>query len=298
MAAVIVVSVLAVAAVIWLAWRQPWRAPGIRAAGLMLFYGYQSRHGAPAAEPAPEPAPIGDWPGEIVGVHICAECAAPLRDAGSACPRCGWTMPPGRAPWDRPAAMLLLPIESSDISGSGGPIRPPEPPAAGGGPGQAVTRTDGARTAPGAWRVVYETLAPADPADPPPLALGYMDGNRWAAHEPPPLGTDLGSFPAEPGQNGQVMVWRSGRWVWEWPPGGEPPPPEPELPPGGDWAPGTGPPRDDDWQPGPGAMHWQPSRLATPAERDTLTGNYRERTARHVRRNYRHGPMLAALITG
>ena len=262
---VIVTAVLAVAAVIVLAVRQPWRAPNMRLMVLALIYGYQSRHGAPAAEPAPDPAPIGDWPGEITGVHICAECAAPLRDADSACPRCGWTMPPGRAPWDRPAAMILLPIESSDISGPGGPLRPPEPPAAGGGPGQAVTRTDGARTLPGAWRVAYETLAPAEPGDPSPLALGYRD------RPPSKYGAPYGPVP---------------------------PPPEPELPPGGDWAPGTGPPRDDDWQPGPGAMHWQPSRLATPAERDTLTGNYRERTARHVRRNYRHGPMLAALITG
>jgi len=53
-------------------------------------------------------------------------------------------------------------------------------------------------------------------------------------------------------------------------------PPEPELPPAGDWAPGTGPPDEDDepeWYPvtaprlpGPGEP-WQPSRLATPTDR-------------------------------
>jgi hypothetical protein len=55
-------------------------------------------------------------------------------------------------------------------------------------------------------------------------------------------------------------------------------PPEPELPPGGDWAPGTGPPSDDDeddpgavWAPDGhayGAMHWTPTRRATGADAD------------------------------
>lgn len=232
MGIIIVIAWLAVVAVCGLAYRQPWRARS-RVGVLWLFGTYRPYHAAPAASADQE---LADWAGSIVGVDVCARCAAPM--AAGKCPRCHWERPADRAPWPRltdadRAAMaagldiaraiaaeprpgaVLMPAPTDHISGAG---RDAEPAA-------------------GAWRPAYAGLAPPEPPEPP------------APPQPPPGG-------------------------------GKVPPPEPELPPSGDWAPGTGPPSDDDepdqdgpgggpWAPAGyarGAMRWAPSRRATPED--------------------------------
>lgn len=255
MVIVLITAWLAVLAVCALYYRQPWRARG-RVGVLWLFATYRPGHAAPAAEPAQA---IADWAGSIVGVDVCAQCAAPMQ--GGACPRCGWERPPDRAPWPRltdddraalaagldaareiaaeprPGA-VLMPAPTQDVSGSG---RPAEPTA-------------------GAWLPAYADLAPPVPPAPP---------------QPPPGAGKV--HPPEPPAAEPRLMWHGDVKA------AEPPPPEPELPPSGDWAPGTGPPQDDEpeperplepepqhWAPhgyARGAMRWAPpTRKATPAE--------------------------------
>jgi hypothetical protein len=134
----------------------------------------------------------------------------------------------------------VLPAPTSDISGSGGPVTPPEPPA---------------------W-AAYPLPWP-EPPEPAPIDLG---GPRGPVDPLPPWALIGGAYPVRCPRCGRARCGHT-RTVE--------PPPEPELPPSGDWAPGTGPPEDDEpeWYPvtvprlpGPGEP-WQPSRLATPFDR-------------------------------
>jgi hypothetical protein len=230
-----ITGILGVLAVIVLAVVRPWETG--RLAAIYLFWAYRPAHGGGLT--GPEVADVGQsamsrWEYGIMGVDICPRCGGPL--ASAPCSSCGWERPPDRAPWPRltdedraalaagfararaiadeprPGA-VVLPARTADISGSGAPVTPPEPPA---------------------W-AAYPLPWP-EPPEPAPADLG----GPWGAIDPlPPWATDGG-------------VWRIPAGAYASPEDAaraavpEPPPPEPELPPSGDWAPGTGPPEDDE----------------------------------------------------
>jgi len=250
---------LAAMATAALYYRRPRRARARSVlATVYLFTTYRPRHTEPA-DPGGQRA-MARWDAAIVGVDVCARCAAPMREG--ACPRCEWTRPepPQTAPFEPvpdPDGLVFPGPEATargwlsgamvpDWAPPGGAERPAEPPAAGDGPTQAVERTDGATEPPGAWRAAYDELAPP-PVGPFPLRV------ERRAFAPPPcpecgcrgrhgLPHPASGPPSCPGA--ELDPERL-----------EPPPPEPELPPGGDWAPGTGPPEDGDTD-GPGGGPW------------------------------------------
>jgi hypothetical protein len=150
-------------------------------------------------------------------------------DARGAAQRGAWAEP-------EPRPELLLPPAPPR-----GPERPSEPPWPDAQPPGPAERTDGASVPPGAWLGQFGALAdseppagwvgdpgdpePARPEPPYPLPCPPPEG-EWLPRPLPPWATDGGAWriPAEAFTPG---------------------PPEPELPPSGDWAPGTGPPEDD-----------------------------------------------------
>lgn len=256
MAIILITGWLGLVAVCVLYYRQPWRARA-RVSVLWLFAAYRPRHGAPA--PDAGQSAMARWEYGVIGVDVCAHCAAPMREGG--CPRCGWTAPPDHAPWPRltdarraelaagletaraiaaeprPGA-VVLPAPTDDISGAGGrAVRPAEPTA-------------------GAWLAGYAALAPSADPEPPGAALA-------AAEPEPPPGGESGTLRLGPPPG--IVAWLERDDPAE-DDGPEPPPPEPLLPPSGDWAPGTGPPEDDEPEPEPEGRRWAPSRRATPAD--------------------------------
>jgi hypothetical protein len=261
-----ITGILGVLAVIALAVIRPWE-PG-RLAAIHLLWEYRPQHGGGLTGPEVTAiSPMQRWEYGIVGVDVCPRCGGPL--ASAPCSTCGWERPAGHAPWETDSGSLIF--GTSGLlgwnSGSGGPpdgrSGPPEPPPP---PAPAPAPTDGSAEPPGAWRAAYDQLAPAEP--PPPLPRWATDGGEW------PVGSMM-----LPRLGAGIRCQHGGPW--------EPPPPEPELPPSGDWAPGTGPPEGDP-EPGrcadcrmlvdPWMVHdcpgppdtwgtWQPSRLATPHDR-------------------------------
>lgn len=285
-----ITGILGALAVIVLAVVRPWKAG--RLAAIYLFWAYQPAHGRPAGPEVTDLSPMKSWEYGIVGVDSCPLCGGPVNSRG-ACQgqRCGWERPPDRAPWprltdedgaviqpsgdvtgatdtaainaalaaglDRARAIaaeprpgaVMLPAPTDDISGpGGGPVTPPEPPG---------------------W-AAYPLPWP-EPPEPGPADLG---GPRGPIEPGPPL--DLGGVYPLRLPPPDTDLEHEG---WLYVPG---PPPEPELPPSGDWAPGTAPPGADEVSRNPEChdcvhglhdhpagpdLAWRPSRLATPADR-------------------------------
>jgi hypothetical protein len=260
---IFITGILGTVAVLALVILLPWEPPRRVA---VILSNYRPRHG-PVPPPGHGQSALSRWEYGIVGVDVCARCAAPIRDG--ACARCHWQPPPSRAPWPaltdqdraaldegleqsraiaaepRPGA-VILPAPTQDISGPGRPSRLPA----------------------GAWLSAYDQLAPKSPPEPDQSPPGGL-------YAPPRCPVcDCRLFLTN-GPHCNACGWQSAEHTNTVL---APLPPEPELPPGGDWAPGTGPPRDDDeddpgavWAPDGiayGAMHWAPTRRATGADAD------------------------------
>jgi hypothetical protein len=203
-----ITGILATAAVIVLAIRQPWRAPGVRLAVLWLFVGRPARHGRRPADPRTPQQIWDDGPVPPVGSMV--------RDAELEYRAMAGLLPPDpppttadrlrragaelnaradaqRAAWaeERPG-LLLLPGGGPER----GPERPPEPPWPDAQPPGPAERTDGGTVPPGAWRGQFDALAPPDP--PYPLPWPRAEGD-WLPRPLPPWAVDGGDWQIPPG---------------------------------------------------------------------------------------------------
>jgi hypothetical protein len=271
---VAITGMLATSAVLVLVLRQPWRAPGARLMVLWLFRGYPARHvhdGPPDArspaqrwEDGPGPPPIGSMSAADER-HYRAMTGLPPAlaarpDGYPSGAELDARLEAQRAAWAEPRpAVLLLPGDGPER----GPQWPPEPPGDEPGPPPPVERTDGGSVPPGGWRAQYDQLAPRPPWQPAPLPPWAADGGNWRI--PPEVLPEhgLAELPDYP------QVIRLGPEPEPPPlgpsfdpdgPGYEPAPPEPAMEPSE-----LEPEAAVSW---PGAMHWQPSRLASPAEQE------------------------------
>jgi hypothetical protein len=310
---IFITGILGTVAVLALVILLPWEPPRRVA---VILSNYRPRHG-PVFPPGHGQSALSRWEYGIVGVDVCARCAAPIRDG--ACARCHWQPPPSRAPWpaltDQDRAALDEGLEQSRAIAAEprpGAVILPAPTQDISGPGRA------AEPGAGAWLGAYAELAPKsspEPAESPPGAIPprcpvcacrlflndrphcnacgwqapkynlpwHLDDRARAALE-----ASIEATRAIPAEQYYLLTEHRANCAIEGCPrdpgcpdcvnGFHDHPPEPELPPGGDWAPGTGPPRDDDeddpgavWAPDGiayGAMHWAPTRRATGADAD------------------------------
>jgi hypothetical protein len=212
MGILIVIAVLAVGAVLGLAWRLPpaMRQPTVRQVLVVLIYGYQPpppRHRAPGDngswlqvwqedEPPYFPPPQSM---DLASERAARYCAG-LPDRPQLTDRELWEQ-------DRPG-LLALPARTADISGGGEAIT---------GRPAPCPRTDGSMIRPGAWRAsLAAALAPttimgrAEASGPPGAALGPLPphGDQLPPDDPPDY---LGDPPEDSGGQG----WTLGAMHWE-----------------------------------------------------------------------------------